>query len=196
RFKIPRERVLKSFFSLNRKTAFIPVHIEEVVQEVEKRQLWQQVSCVEGINSEECEFLMDDLLLSTEESRVALINRLMDFKRKERSALLREEIVKRRQIRKERDENFKQVDELLKASDFTSVVNIFDKIITLSRALGEDSIAQELSNRAHVYREELSQMAQKIPVLRSQRNEALNQAELLELGGKYIEAAKQFDLAS
>ena len=39
-------------------------------------------------------------------------------------------------------------------------------------------------------------MAQRIPALRSQRNEALNQAELLEINGKYIEAAQQFDLAS
>ncbi len=196
RYKMPREKVLRAFFSLNRKKAFIPVHIEEVVKEVEKRQLWQQVSCLEGISTEECEILMEDLLLSTEESRNALISRLLEFKKKDRGVLVREEVAKRRSLRKERDEYFKQVDEFLKHNDYEAVVNTFDKIIQLSQELGEESIAQELARRAQVYREELSQMAQRIPALRSQRNEALNQAELLEINGKYIEAAQQFDLAS
>jgi hypothetical protein len=196
RFKMPRERVLSSFFSLNRKKAFIPIHIEDVIQEVQKRLLWDQVSCVDGITDEECNLLLDDLMVSTEESRIALISHLLDFKKKTRSTQVREEIARRRQIRKERDDAFKMVDEYLKASDYNSVVAIFDKIIQLSLDLGEESIAQELAQRAHAYRAELSQMVQRIPMLRSQRNEALNQAELLELNGRYVEAAQQFDLAS
>jgi len=196
RFKLPREKVLSSFFSLNRKKAFISIPIENVVQEVQKRQLWDQVSCVEGITDKECNLLLDDLMVSTEESRIALISRLLDFKKKTRSTQVREEIAKRRQIRKERDEAFKLVDQYLKAGDYNSVVATFDNIIQLSLDLGEESIAKELAQRAQVYREELSQMVQRIPMLRSQRNEALNQAELLELNGKYTEAAQQFDLAS
>ncbi|MFX1294611.1 MAG: hypothetical protein ACFFD2_07135 [Promethearchaeota archaeon] len=196
RFKISKERALRSFFTLHNKKAFIPIHIEEVKNEVEKRQMWQLASCIDGITSEECDLLMGDLLLSTVESRETLIAQILEFKKKTRGNQLREEIEKRKRLRKERNECFKKVDEFLRANDFNKVVNTFDQIINLSWDLGEASVAQELSNRARVYRDELHQMRNRIPMLRNQRNDALNQAELLELNGKYEEAAQQFQLAS
>ncbi len=196
RLKYPREKVLRSFFNLHRKGAFLPISIEEVGNEVQKRKLWQQITCVEAISQEECDILMDDLMLATEESRFNLLAKILQFKKKTRAIQIREELAKRRRVRKERDEYFKKVDEYLRANDFTEIVNMFDRIIQLSMELGEDSVAQELTKRAQVYRDELSQMTQRIPVLRSQRNEALNQAEMLELGGRYVEAAQQFDIAS
>lgn len=196
RFKIPREKVLKSFFTLNRKKAFIPVQIADVAKEVEKRKLWEQVICVDGLTAEECEFLLEDLMVSNEESRISLLAKLIDFKKKQRGVLLREEVAKRRRIRKERDELFKRVDEYLKLNDYNSVVQLFDHITQLSLEIGEDSVAQELTNRAQVFRTQITQMAQRIPALRSQRNEALNQAELLELSGKYMDAARQFEIAA
>ena len=75
-------------------------------------------------------------------------------------------------------------------------VYLFDQIVQLSLQIGEDTVAQELTNRAEVFRTQVTQMAQRIPALRSQRNEALNQAELLELSGRYDEAAQQFEYAS
>ncbi|NVM55982.1 MAG: hypothetical protein HWN66_19955 [Candidatus Helarchaeota archaeon] len=196
RFRIPREKVLKSFFTLNRKKAFLPIQIADVAQEVEKRKVWEQVICVDGLLTEECDLLLEDLLVSNEESRISLLAKLTDFKKKKRGLLLREEVAKRRQIRKERDELYKRVDEFLKLNDYNEVVNVFNRIIQLSLEIGEDTVAQELTNRAEVFRTQLTQMAQRIPALRSQRNEALNQAELHELSGRYIEASKQFELAA
>ncbi|MHA1267786.1 MAG: hypothetical protein ACTSRS_21300 [Candidatus Helarchaeota archaeon] len=196
RYKIPQEKVLRSFFTLNRKKAFIPIQISEVAREVEKRKLWEQVICVDGLSPEECDLLLDDLLESNEEGRIALLAKLSDFKKKQRGTLLREEIARRKQIRKERDELFKQVDEYLKLNDYNSVIALFDKIIQLSLEIGEETVAQELTNRAQIFRTQLTQMAQRIPALRSQRNEALNQAELLELSGRYEEAAQQFEYAA
>ena len=196
RYKIPQERVLRSFFTLHRKKAFLPIHIQDVAQEVEKRQLWEQVICVDGLTAEECDILLGDLMESNEEGRISLLAKLSDYKKKQRGNILREEVVKRRQIRKERDDLFKQVDEYLKANDYTSVVYLFDQIVQLSLQIGEDTVAQELTNRAEVFRTQVTQMAQRVPALRSQRNEALNQAELLELSGRYEEAAQQFEYAS
>lgn len=196
RYRIPQDKVLRAFFSLNRKQAFLPIQIAEVAREVEKRKLWEQVICVDGLAPEECELLLEDLLESNEESRIALLARLSDFKKKQRGLLLREEIAKRKQVRKERDELYKRIDDYLKANDYNSVIALFEHIIQLSLQIGEDSVAQELANRANVFRTQLTQMAQRIPAIRSQRNEALNQAELLELSGRYEEAAQQFEYAA
>jgi hypothetical protein len=196
RYKMPQEKVLRSFFTLHRKEAFIPIQIADVGREVEKRKLWEQVICVDGLSPEECELLLDDLLDSNEESRIALLAKLSDYKKKERGNRLREELAKRRQIRKDRDTLYKQVDEYLKVNDYNSVIHLFDQIVQLSLEIGEESVAQQLTNRAQVFRSQLSQMSQRIPALRSQRNEALNQAELLELSGRYEEAAQQFEYAS
>ncbi|HUX99323.1 MAG TPA: hypothetical protein VMV49_07180 [Candidatus Deferrimicrobium sp.] len=196
RYKMPREKVLKSFFNLHRKKSFIPVHIEEVGKEVEKRKLWRQISVIDGLAQEEYDFLMEDLLASNEESRNSLIASILEFKKKDRGTRVREELTKRKRVRKERDEWFKQVDEYLRLSDFTEVVKVFDYITQLSMEIGEISVAQALTEKAQVYRQELNQMAQRVPVLRSQRNEALNQAELFELSGNYEDAAKQFDYAA
>ncbi len=196
RHKIAREVVLKTFFTLHRKGAFIPIHIQDVSIEVEKRELWEQVICVDGLSGEECDILLEDLLESNEESRISLLAKLSDFKKKQRGNLLREEVVKRRQVRKERDVLFKQVDQYLKANDYNSVVYLFDQIVQLSLQIGEDTVAQELTNRAEVFRTQLTQMSQRIPALRSARNEALNNAEMLELSGRYEEAAVQFEYAA
>lgn len=196
RFRLPRERVLKSFFTLNRRQAFLPVQIEEVGKAVERRRLWDQVAIVDGIASEEREMLLEDLLESNEESRIALLAKLVEAKKRVRNVIVREQVVRRKQVRKERDELFKRVDEYLKLNDYTSVVQLFEHIIRLSLEIGEDSIAQDLTNRAEVFRTQVTQMAQRIPALRSQRNESLNQAEMLELSGRYEEAARQFELAA
>jgi tetratricopeptide (TPR) repeat protein len=105
-------------------------------------------------------------------------------------------VAKRRRIRKERDEYFKRIDELLKANDYNEVINTFNNIIRLSRELGENTIAQELTQRSQSYSQEINQMAQRIPELRSQRSEALNQAEMSELSGNYLQAAEQFAVAA
>ncbi len=195
-YNIPRERILKAFFNLHDKKAFLPINIEEVGREVEKRKLWNQVSVLEGLTVEEYEVLMDDLLVANEESRNDLLARLLEFKKKSRGVQLREELAKRRRVRKERDEYFKRVDELLKLNDYTEVINTFNHIIQLSKELGEFTIAQELTQRAQFYSQEINQMAQRIPELRSQRNEALNQAEMFELNGNYLQAAEQFAAAA
>ena len=195
-FNFPRERILKSFFTLHDKKAFLPINIEEVGKEVEKRKLWNQVSVIEGLTQEEYDVLMDDLLLSNEESRNYLLARLLEFKKKTRGIQLREELAKRKRVRKERDEYFKRVDELLKLNDYTEVINTFNRIIQLSKELGEFTIAQELTQRAQSYSQEISQMSQRIPELRSQRNETLNQAEMFELNGNYLQAAEQFAIAA
>ena len=193
---IPRERILKSFFNLHRKKAFLPINIEEVGKEVEKRKLWNQVSVIDGLTSEEYDVLMDDLLVANEESRTDLLARILNFKKKTRGVQLREELAKRRRVRKERDEYFKQVDDLLKSNDYTEVINTFNHIIQLSKELSENTVAQELTQRAQRYSQEINQMAQRIPELRSQRNEALNQAEMSELSGNYLQAAEQFAAAA
>jgi hypothetical protein len=133
---------------------------------------------------------------SNEEGRISLLAKLSDIKKKQRGPMLRELVVKRRQIRKQRDELFKQVDDYLKANDYNSVVYLFDQIVQLSLEIGENTVAQELTNRAEVFRTQVTQMAQRIPALRSARNEALNNAELLELSGRYDEAAQQFEYAA
>lgn len=195
-YNIPRERILKSFFTLHAKKAFLPIKIEEVGKEVEKRKLWNQVSVIEGLTQEETDVLMDDLLLSNDESRNDLLARLLEFKKKTRGIQLREELAKRRRVRRERDEYFKRVDELLKLNDYAEVINTFNRIIQLSKELGEFTIAQELTQRAQSYSQEINQMAQRVPELRSQRNEALNQAEMFELNGNYLQAAEQFAVAA
>jgi hypothetical protein len=196
RYKVPREKVLKSFFNLHRKKAFLPINIEAVGQEVEKRKLWQQISVIDGLTQDEYDLLMEDLLASNEESRISLLAEILGFKKKDRGIRVREELTKRKRVRKDRDEWFKSVDEYLRLNDFTEVVKVFDYIIQLSMELGEDSVAQALTTKAQSYRQELDQMTQRVPALRSQRNEALNQAELLELGGNYEDAAKQYDFAA
>jgi len=195
-YNIPRERLLKVFFTLHDKKAFLPINIEEVGKEVEKRKLWNQVSVIEGLTREEYDVLMEDLLLSNDESRTDLLAKLLEFKKKTRGIQLREELAKRRRARKERDEYFKRVDELLKLNDYNEVINTFNHIIQLSRELGEVTIAQELTQRAQSYSQEINQMAQRIPELRSQRNEALNQAEMFELNANYLQAAEQFAAAA
>ena len=195
-YNIPQERILKAFFNLHDKKAFLPINIEEVGKEVEKRKLWNQVSVLEGLTREEYDVLMEDLLVANEESRNDLLARLLEFKKKSRGVQLREELAKRRRVRKERDEYFKRVDELLKLNDYTEVINTFNHIIQLSKQLGELTIAQELTQRAQTYSQEINQMAQRIPELRGQRNEALNQAEMFELNGNYLQAAEQFVAAA
>ena len=195
-YNIPRENILKAFFNLHRKKAFLPISIEEVGKEVEKRKLWQQVSGIYGLTKEEYDVLMDDLLVSNDESRNTLLAKVQEFKKKTRGIQLREEVAKRRRIRKERDEYFKQIDELLKANDYNEVFNTFNNIIRLSKELGENTIAQELTQRSQSYSQEINQTAQRIPELRSQRSEALNQAEMSELSGNYLQAAEQFAVAA
>jgi len=193
---IPRERILKAFFNLHRKKAFLPINIEEVSKEVEKRKLWNQISVIDGLTREEYDVLMEDLLVANDESRNDFMARILEFKKKTRGVQLREELVKRKRVRRERDEYFKRIDELLKLNDYNGVINTFNHIIRLSKELGEYTVAQELTQRAQFYSQEINQMAQRIPALRSQRDEALNQAEMSELSGNYLQAAEQFASAA
>ena len=57
-------------------------------------------------------------------------------------------------------------------------------------------VAQEFAERAQLFSQTAQEMRSRIPRLRQERNEALNKAKTMEIGGKYDDAARLYDQVS
>ncbi|MFX0139411.1 MAG: hypothetical protein ACFFDN_37570, partial [Candidatus Hodarchaeota archaeon] len=183
-------------FSLNEKGLLIAIDIEQVAQSAERRMLWDQISQIKTLSLNDKNLILDDFLVSTEDSRKIFLDKIQNFPKKKLSIQLSAEIENRKRIRQERKILFSQLDDAVKRDDFTSAAQLLIDISTLSAQLYENMVAQEFSERAQLFSQTAQEMRSRIPHLRQERNEVLNKAKTMEIGGKYDEAARLFDQAS
>ncbi|MHA1231294.1 MAG: tetratricopeptide repeat protein [Candidatus Helarchaeota archaeon] len=197
KFKVNQTKMFKMIFDLHSKGIFLSIPPERVFKEIEKQQLYKKLLCeVGGLCDTDLDILIKDLLVSSPESREALLDKIRTFKKKTISESIQQEILKRNTMRKKRSELFDQLDQYLQANEYENALKTFDEIIQISNELGDFKMAQELKERAENYKKTIEQMATIVPQLRSARNDALNKAELYELGGKYSEAAECYKMAA
>ncbi|TFF85874.1 MAG: hypothetical protein EU551_03100 [Promethearchaeota archaeon] len=193
---IDQKQMFKMIFDIHQKGGFISIPPEKVSREIERKKIYQILSEIPGMAENDINILLKDLLASSPESREFLLNKIKEFKKKTMSEEIQNEILERNTLRKKRSDLFEQIDGYLQQKDYESVVNLFNNIINISRELGDFQMAEELVQRSQKYQQTVEQMTNIIPQLRSARNEALNKAELYELGGKYIEAAEFYKKAA
>ena len=194
--KISQNKMFKMIFDLHNKGVFISIAPEHVSKEINRCKLFKKICDIRGISNNDLQILLKDLLASSPESQEVLINKIKEYKKKDMSENIQNEILDRNTLRKQRSELFGQIDGFLQASDYNNVVNIFEQIIKISNDLGDFKMANELNERAQQYKQAIDQMTTVIPQIRSARNDALNKAELYELAGKYIDASESYKKAA
>ncbi len=194
--KMPRDKIVKAIFGLNDKGLFIAIDIEQVAQSAERRMLWDQMSEIKTLSNENKNLILEDLLVSTEDSRKTFLDRIQQFPKKKLTEQLSAEIENRKRIREERKILFSQLDDSVKRDDFGTAAQLLSSISGLSTQLYENIVAQEFAERAQLFSQTAQEMRSRIPRLRQERNEIINKAKTMEIGGKYDEAAMLFDQAS
>ena len=63
----------------------------------------------------------------------------------------------RKELKSQRDKLFKEVEKLIKKENYLEVIEIFDKIATISEQLGDTAVADEIQERANTLRRHLGQ---------------------------------------
>ncbi|MHA1380273.1 MAG: hypothetical protein ACTSRG_18025 [Candidatus Helarchaeota archaeon] len=196
RTKIPRDKIVKAIFGLNSKNIFNAIDIEKVAELAERRKLWDQISENKELSFNDKNIILEDLLVSSEDSRKTFLEKIKKYPKKKLTEQIESDIASRKKIRSERMVLFDELDQAVKMDDIAKAAELLSKISILSSQLFENMVAKEFSDRANLFSQTAQEMRSRIPRLRAERQDIVNKANAMEVGGKYDEAAALFEHAA